>query len=88
MIASLLLSISLYQPHHGDITDVTIRVEYRGPATTWTVRLIPQSYIGGPVWFGDGDTVTVTGVREYWWLGSAYESSAIFSAELVSEGGI
>ena len=83
---ALILSIALFGQSAGDRPSFWVTAEYTGPATTWTVRLIPQSCIGGPVWFGDGDTVTVSGWRTYSWLVSSYDQSAIFSAELIGGG--
>lgn len=81
----LTLAISLELTQHP-ATSVWIHATYSGPATTWTVRLLPQSGPNQPIWFG-GDTVTVVGRRDYYWLVSSFqEPVGIFSAELIKEG--
>ncbi len=81
----LVLSIMAELTQHP-VTSVWVRAEYRGPATTWTARLLPQGGPGQPYWFGGGDTVTVSGRRDHWWLVSSTDPAAIFTAELLEEG--
>lgn len=81
----LILSIAA-ELTQSPVTTVWVRAQYNGQANTWTVRLCPQSGFAGPIWFG-GDTVTVTGRKDYYWLVSTYnEPVGIFHAELVKEG--
>lgn len=86
MLSGLLtLAIAVELTQHP-VTAGWVHVTYTGPATTWTVRLLPQGGPGEPYWFVKGDTVTVKGRWDHWWFVPFGEhETSIFTAELLKE---